>query len=83
MFAVNETYTESRGRVVLTTDKESNIPNTVFTIEHLQMSDRGYYICVANASFTNQHLTHKTMVRVKGNICNKIGNVLLVSCSSF
>lgn len=57
---------ESKDRVELLADEETQIPNTIFVIENIQMSDRGVYTCVANSSLSSHLIRSATMVRVKG-----------------
>ncbi|KAI7815340.1 neuroplastin [Rhyzopertha dominica] len=61
----NETYTESRGRVTLQEDPDKKIPNAVFIINSIEMSDRGVYKCIAQSNVTEQREVEETMVRVK------------------
>lgn len=68
----NETYEESRGRIVLTED-ERNIKNAVLLIENVVLEDRQIYNCTgtnsaikygnANYSEAQEYI----YVRVKGN----------------
>lgn len=67
-----ENYTSSRDRVKLGKDPEKDIKNAVFTLEDIQMSDRGEIVCYAyynlqdvQSGNTNKFASDVTMVRVK------------------
>lgn len=66
LFAGNETYTDSRGRVTL--DNDNDVKNAILIIDKASLDDRGDYHCkainIAN-SFVNI-TTVSTFVRVKG-----------------
>lgn len=61
----NETYDESRDRVLLEKDPESNVENTMLVIKEAQMSDRTEYKCMATNAYGDT-ADGTTMVRIKG-----------------
>ncbi|XP_065168877.1 basigin isoform X2 [Atheta coriaria] len=60
----NETYDESRDRVLLEKDPESNVENTMLVIKEAQMSDRTEYKCMATNAYGDT-ADGTTMVRIK------------------
>lgn len=60
----NKTYTESEDRIILQKD-ERDIPNAVFIINEVQMSDRGEYVCLAYSNLTGSRVDSTSMIRIK------------------
>lgn len=66
LILVNETYTESRDRVKLSTDDSTKVPNTILIVEDITPDDKGVYTCMGTRNETGESVKHETIVRVKG-----------------
>ncbi|XP_077299246.1 immunoglobulin domain-containing protein Bsg isoform X2 [Arctopsyche grandis] len=64
----NETYNESRGRVIL--EDDNGVKNAIFTLTDITLDDRGDYYCRASNVASNyvNHTQDSTFVRVKDNL---------------